>query len=43
MVEVTVVPEAEVQMEWGMVQWRGNAILVLGLGRVLGTVGPGLR
>ena len=41
--EVTVVPEAGVQMEWGMVQWQGKTVLLSGLGRVLATVDPGLR
>ena len=35
--------EAEVQTGWGMVQWLGREVLVLGLGRVPVTVGPGLR
>ena len=41
--EVTVVPEAGVQTGWGMVQWPGRKVPVLGLGRVLATVDPGLR
>ena len=40
--EVTVVLEAGVQTGWGMVQWPGRRVLVLGLGRVLATVGLGL-
>ena len=41
--EVTVVLEAGVQMEWGTVRWRGRMVPVLGVGRVLVTVGQGLR
>ena len=41
--EVMVVSEVEVQKEWEMVWWRGRTVLVLELGRVLVTVGLGLR
>ena len=40
---MTAVLEAEVQTGWGMVQWLGRKVLVLGLGRVRVTVDPGLR
>ena len=34
---------AAVRTGSGMVRWRGRMVLVLGLGRVLVTVGQGLR
>ena len=41
--EVTVVPEAGAQMEWGRVRWQERMVLVLGVGRVPAMVGLGLR
>ena len=41
--EVMVVPEVEVQMEWGMARWQEKMVPGLGLGQVLETGGLGRR